>query len=89
MIYSRIKAGVWVKYEDDAEIGTILFRRKLVDRRREINERLAELPIYPTNAELLEWARERYPFASTEREQGLLQAELEMIQTDLDSTAND
>lgn len=83
MIYSRIKAGVWVKYEENAETGTVIYRRKLLERKRAILDRLSELPLYPTDSELLAWARANYPALDTSRELQLLNQELESIQTDL------
>lgn len=89
MIYSKIKAGVWVKYEENAETGAVIYRRKLVERKRTILDRLAELPTYPDDAELLTWARANYPALDTSRELQSLKQELESIQTDLDNMTAD
>lgn len=85
MIYSKIKAGVWVKYEEDAETGTLLFRRKLVERKQAIRERIQMLPEYPDDAELLEWAKKNYPVMNVNVEKNSLQNELDAINLDLDS----
>lgn len=89
MEYARISAGVWVKYAPESETGTILFRRKLIERKQDLNDRLRELPGPPSNAELLAWAREHYPTRDTSRERDLITSELQSIQTDLDNTVND
>lgn len=88
MIYAKIKAGVWVKYEDTAEMGTLLFRRKMVERKQEINARLKELPESPSNAALLEWARENYPMMNYGPERESLVRELDAINADLNNMAD-
>lgn len=85
MIYAKIKPGVWVKYEDAAESGTILFKRKLVERRKEINIRLGDLPVSPSNATLLAWARENYPMMNYGPEREALAKELDAIENDLNN----
>lgn len=88
MIYAKIKAGVWVKYEDAVESGTILFKRKLIERRKEINTRLDDLPASPSNATLLAWARENYPMMNYGPERESLVRELDAINADLNNMAD-
>jgi hypothetical protein len=89
MIYSKIKAGVWVKYEDGNESGSILFKRKLVERKRALLASIAEIPPAPTDAELLEWAREHYPVVDTSVARQRLESELAVIEADLEQMVND
>lgn len=89
MIYLKIKAGVWVRYDEGSETGTILFRRKLVEQKQELKARINELPTYPTNAELLAWAKANYPAPDTSAEYTTLTAKLNAIQADLDNMVNE
>ena len=84
MIYLKIKPGTWLKFDEVSETGKVLLRRKLLSRQVEIEARLAELPGFPTDEELLAWARVHYPALNTTRERDLLVAELEIINIDLE-----
>lgn len=89
MIYSKLKPGVWVKYEDGSESGLVLFKRRMLERKAELRARLAELPKYPGDAELLEWAKQNYKAVDTSREKALIEANLAMIDEDLAQMVND
>ena len=69
----------WIAFDEDKDSATVINPKELQMQMEELEKRLAGLPPELDDKQLLEWAKQNYPYYDVERERTMLQAEIERI----------
>lgn len=80
MTYFKIDTGKFIEFNEDTNSARILVKADLITEKKALIDRIKVNP-QPTNTELLEWAKENYPYVDHSVEE----KELENINLTLDA----
>ena len=85
MEYYKIATGKFIEYDVDTERAIIFLRSDTNAEIIEINKEIASLSKAKTNAELLQWARENYPYVKESERLATINVRLNFLQARIDA----